>query len=145
MRSYLGMTGFYRQCLPDYAQIAEPLEELKRKDTHFVWGPSHSEAFEKLTSSHVMTAPRTDRPYKLYTDACDYAVGAILVQVDDSGTERVIQYVSHSFSSVKRRWATLEKEAYAVVYAISKLRPYLYGADFTVYTAHKPLNSLFTK
>ena len=149
VRSFLGMTGFYRQCLPDYAQIAEPLEELKRKYAHFVWGPSQSEAFEKLkqllTSSHVMTAPRTDRPYKLYTDACDYAVGAILVQVDDSGTERVIQYVSHSLSSVQRRWATIEKEAYAVVYAISKLRPYLYGADFTVYTDHKPLTSLFTK
>ena len=114
-----------------------------------MWGPSQSEAFEKLkqllTSSHVMTAPRTDRPYKLYTDACDYAVGAVLVQVDDSGTERVIQYVSHSLSSVQRRWATIEKEAYAVVYAISKLRPYLYGADFTVYTDHKPLTSLFTK
>ena len=92
-----------------------------------------------------MTAPRTDRPYKLYTDACDYAVGAILVQVDDSGTERFIQYVSHSLSSVQRRWATIEKEAYAVVYAISKLRPHLYGADFTVYTDHKPLSSLFTK
>ena len=72
------MTGFYRQCLPDYAQIAEPLEELKRKYTHFVWGPSQSEAFDKLkqllNSSHVMTAPHTDRPYKLYTDACDYVV-----------------------------------------------------------------------
>ena len=149
MRSFLGMTGFYRQCLPDFAQIAEPLQELKRKYAHFVWGPSLSEAFKKLkqllTSSHVMTSPRTDRPYKLYTNACDYAVGVILVQEDDSGTERVIQYVSHSLSSVQRRWATIEKEAYAVVYDISKLRPYLYGADFTVYTNHKPLTSLFTK
>ena len=92
-----------------------------------------------------MAAPRTDRPYKLYTDACDYAVGAILVQEDDTGTERVFQYLSHSLSSVQRRWATIEKEAYAVVYAISKLRPYLYRAEFTVYTDHKPLTSLFTK
>ena len=107
-----------------------------------MWGSSQSEAFEKLkqllTSSHVMTAPPTDRPYQLYTGACDYAVGAILVQVDDSGIEGVIQYVSHSLSSV-------QKESYAVVYAISKLRPYLYGADFTVYTDHKPPTSLFTK
>ena len=143
------MTGFYRQCLPDYAQIPEPLEELNKKYAHFVWAPSQCEAFEKLkqliTSSHVMTTPHTDRPYKLNTDACDYAVGAILVQLDDSGIERVIQYVSHSLSSVPCRWATIEKEAYAVVKAISKLRPYLYGADFTVYTDPKPLTSLFTK
>ena len=141
------MTGFYRQSLPDYAQIAEPLEELKQKYTHFVWGPSQSEVFEKLKqllpSSHVMTAQHTDRPYKLYIKACDYAVGAISVQVDVTVTERVIQYVSHPLSSIQRRGATIEKEAYAVVYAISKLRPYLYGADFTVSTDHKPLTSLF--
>ena len=35
-------------------------------------------SYAALTSSHVMTAPRTDKLYKLYTDACDYAVGAIL-------------------------------------------------------------------
>ena len=37
VRSFIGMTGFYWQCLPNYAQIAEPLEELKRKYTPF-WG-----------------------------------------------------------------------------------------------------------
>ena len=114
-----------------------------------MWGPSQNQACEKLkqllTFVNVMAAPRTDRPYKLYTDACDYAVGAILVQEDDTGTERVIQYLSHSLSSVQPRWATIEKEAYAVVYAISKLRPYLYGAEFTVNTDHKPLISLFNK
>ena len=111
VRSFLGMTGFYLQCLPDYAQIAEPLEELNRKYAHFGWGSSQSEAFEKLkqllTSSHVMTAPRTDRPYKLYTDACDYAVGAILVQVDDGGTERVIQYFLTYYSLSLRTVTTI--------------------------------------
>ena len=85
-----------------------------------------------------MAPPRSDKPYKLYTDACDYAIGAILV-------ERVIQYISHSLSSTQRKWATIEKEEYTVVYAIEKLRPYLYGLKFTVYTDHKPLTSLFTR
>ena len=31
------------------------------------------------------------------------------------------------------------------MYALQKLRPYLLGADFVVYTDHKPLKSLFTK
>ena len=43
------------------------------------------------------------------------------------------------------RWATIEKEAYAAVYAIEKLRTYLYDTKFTVYTDHKPLKALFTK
>ena len=45
-----------------------------------------------------MTAPKMGKPYTLYTDACDYAVGGILVQDDDKGVEKVIQYVSHALS-----------------------------------------------
>jgi transposase InsO family protein len=92
-----------------------------------------------------MAYPDVRRPYRLYTDACDYAIGGILVQTDDTGVEKVIQYISHQLSSTQRRWATIEKEAYAVIYAITKLRTYLFGADFVVLTDHKPLKSLFTK
>jgi hypothetical protein len=98
-----------------------------------------------LISPHVMAYPNVRKPYHLHTDACDYAVGGILVQVDDTGLDRVVQYISHQLSPTQRRWATIEKEAYAVVYALTKLRTYLFGAEFTVYTDHKPLKSLFTK
>ena len=149
VRSFLGMTGYYRQCMPGYARIEEPLIRLTRKHARFEWDKSQQEAFDTLKqllmSSHVMTAPDTSRPYKLYTDACDYAVGGILVQEDSEGIEKVIQYISHVLSPTQRKWAVIEREAYAVVYAITKLRPYLFGAQFTVYTDHKPLKSLFTK
>ena len=116
---------------------------------HFKWSIECSQAFDSLkqllTSSHVMTAPDPNKPYKLYTDACDYAVGGILVQETSEGVEKVIEYISHALSETQRRWPVIEKEAYAVVYAIEKLRPYLCGAQFTVYTDHKPLMSLFTK
>ena len=149
VRRYLGMCGFYRSSMPHYAQTAEPLVELTRKHVRFQWDERRQKAFDELKqllmSSHVMSPPDTTRPYKLYTDACNYAVGAILVQVDDKGVEKVIQYVSHVLSATQRRWATIEREAYAVVYSIKKLRHYLYGSQFTVLTDHKPLNSLFTK
>lgn len=149
VRSFLGMTGYYRQCIEDYAKIAEPLIRLTRDKEPFYWGEDQEYAFNKLkqmlTNEPVMAYPRVDRPYKLYTDACTYAVGAILVQEDDQGVERVIQYVSHQLAGSQLEWPTIEKEAYAVVYAIGKLRPYLYGAEFTVHTDHKPLLSLFTK
>ena len=65
-------------------------------------GISQQGAFDTLKqlpmSSHVMTAPDTSRPYKLYTDACDYAVCVILVQEDSEGIEKVIQYIYHVLS-----------------------------------------------
>ena len=142
------MCGYYRQCLPNYAKVAEPIVRLTRKNEPFFWGDEQQGSFSKLKemlmSEPVMAYPKVGQPYKLVHDACEYAVGAILVQVDEQGVERVIQYVSHQLAGSQLRWATIEKEAYAVVHALSKLRPYLYGAEFTVYTDHKPLTSLFT-
>ena len=149
VKSFLGMTGYYSHCIPNYAQTSQPLVELTKKNRRFMWTEEHQAAFQKLksllTSNYVMAHPDPTAPYKLYTDASDTCVGAILVQQKADGVEHVIQYVSHQLSSTQQRWATIEKEAYAVIYAITKLRPYLYGAKFHVYTDHKPLTSLFTK
>jgi transposase InsO family protein len=92
-----------------------------------------------------MAHPDPSKSYILYTDACDYAIGGILCQEDEEGTERPIQYVSATLTSTQRNWSTSEKEAWGVVYCLDKLRCYLLGADFVVYTDHKPLLSLFTK
>jgi hypothetical protein len=149
VRSFLGLANYYRQCVPGYAKKAEPIIVLTRKGVSFVWSSECEASFEllkgALTSAKVMAHPDVNRPYSLYTDACDYAVGGVLVQRDDAGLERPIQYISHQLSGVQRRWATIEKEAYALVYALQKLRPYLLGADFTIYVDHKPLKCLFTK
>ena len=147
VQSFLGMAGYYRQCVPQFAKVASPLVKLTRKYVGFSWGKEQQEAFEilktLLVSSRVMAHPNTHKPYKLYTDACEYAVGAILVQEDDEGVACPIQYLSTQLAGAQLRWATIEKEAYAVVYALTKLRPYVYGSEFIIYTDHKPLKALF--
>ena len=147
VRSLLGTTGYYRNCIPNYADVVEPLVSLTRRHARFHWGPSQQNAFEKLKqllcSDQVLAYPNTQKPYKLYTDASNYAIGGILVQDDENGVERVVQYISSSLKGSQLNWPTIEKEAYALIYALQKLRPYLYGAQFTVYTDHKPLKSLF--
>ena len=143
------MTGYYRQCIPDYAGLAQPLTDLTKKRRKFAWDHQCQAAFDSLkkalVSNPIVRYPRIALPYKLYTDASDSCVGAILCQTHEDGVEYVVQYVSHQLSTTQKRWATIEKEAYAVVYALQKLRPYLYGAEFTVYTDHKPLLCLFSK
>jgi transposase InsO family protein len=149
VRSFLGMANYYRQCIPNFAEVAQPLVALTKKHARFEWGESQEVAFNKLkdllVSSHVMAAPRVGQEYFLHTDASDHTIGGILCQTDDNGVERVIQYISHQLSGSQLNWPTIEKECYAIVYCIEKLRPYLYGAEFTVFTDHRPLLSLFTK
>ena len=148
LRRFLGMASYYRQLVPHFAKTAEPLHHLIRQGVDWEWGPAQKEAFESLkkdlASDQVMAHPDLNSPYILYTDACDYAIGGILCQEDENGIERPIQYVSAQLNQTQRRWATVEKEAYAVIYCLKKLRTYLLGADLTVYTDHKPLMCLFT-
>ena len=148
VRRFLGMCGYYRQTIKHYAHVAEPLVQLTHKRKTFNWGAPQQGAFEtlkhELMSGTIMAYPRTDRPYKVYCDASHSCVGSILVQEDSEGVERVIHYVSHQLNQVEQRWATIEKEAYAIVYALQKLRPYLFGSEFAIYTDHKPLKALLS-
>lgn len=147
VRSFLGMAGYYRQCIPGFATLALPLTELTKPKEPFHWGQEQQQAFDSLkkslTQAPIMAHPDTHRPYTLYTDASDLAIGAILVQKDNNGTERVISYLSHKLSGSQLRWPTIEKEAYGIVYALKKFHPYLWGSTFEIHTDHKPLKSLF--
>ena len=147
IQRFLGMTGYYRQLIPRYADIAVPLVTLTKKKELWRWGEEEQKAFDDLkaalTSDRVMAHPDPTKPYRLYTDASNYATGAILTQVDDAGVERPIHYVSKAFSEGQKRWSAIEREAFAIVHALRKLQPYLQGADLTILTDHKPLRSLF--
>ena len=95
VRSFLGLTGYYRRFIKDYGSIAKPLHELTEKNTAFEWTKARNEAFEKLkvalTSSPILGYPSTevkDR-FILDTDASNCHIGAVLSQ-NQYGEEKVI-------------------------------------------------------
>ena len=146
MRAFIGMANYYRKFIPIFTKIAKPLTNLTRH-ARFSWGPEEQGAFEvlkgRLMQAPVLAYADPSLPYKLYTDASDQAVGALLTQVTPEG-ERVIQCISHKLKEGPRKWPVIEREAFAIVYAIAKLRHFLLGSKFTVYTDHKLLRTLFT-
>ena len=92
-----------------------------------------------LVSDSIVRYSGVDLHNKLYMDARKLCAGTILCQTHEEGVEYVVQHVSHRLLSTQQSWATVEKEAYAVVYTLQKLRTYLYGAEFVLYTYHKLL------
>ena len=72
-----------------------------------------------------------------------HAVGAVLAQKDVYGQEKVVFYLSCKLTNAQQKWSTIEKEAFAVIYALKKFDAYLHGASIIIKTDHKPLRSLF--
>ena len=147
VRSFLGMCGYYMNLIPDYALVAGPLTNLKKEKVKFHWGIEQERAFQHLKtlmcSDLIVAAADPNKSYKLYTDACAYAIGSILVQEDENGIERPIQYVSKQLQESQMRWPPIEREAFSIFYSIRKLHHYLYGARLTILTDHVACKCIF--
>ena len=97
----------------------------------------------KLTSEPIRAHPNFDKSFKLYTDASDTGLEAVLAQDDEEGKERVIAYDARRLNSAERVYPTTEKECLVVVWAIQKFKQYLEEwIPFTVYTDHAILKIL---
>ena len=148
VRMFLGLVGYYRRFIQAFAAIAEPLYKLTRAGVPFEWGHVQQTAFDllkkELCESPVLAYPRRDRQNIVDCDASDVAAGAVLMQVDKSGQEVPIQFASYTFSGAEQRWPTMEKEAYAVVWALSTFRPYLLGSQCVVRTDNSAAATLKT-
>jgi hypothetical protein len=143
IRSFLGAAGFYRRFVKGYARIAAPLNKLLQKDEPFLWTPECQAAIDHLkkclTSEPVMLSyPRDDLPFVLYTDACDVSIGSSLCQEVD-GIMRIISYGGRALSKREKNYSTTEKECLGLVNAVHKHRVYLSHKPFTAVTDHSAL------
>ena len=145
VRSFIGMCSYYRRFIPNFSQIAEPIIALTRKYAHLKWSDTHQRAFEylkdSLTAVPILVYPDSNKPYVLYTDSSDTCIGACLTQECD-GDEKPIYYLSHKLSRSQCKWSVVEKEAFAIHFALQKLDYYLHNSQFVIRTDHKPLKYL---
>ncbi|EZG43551.1 putative retrotransposon protein, partial [Gregarina niphandrodes] len=133
LRQLLGMVGYYRSFVPNYAGVTQPLTRLMRGQVPYVWGEEQQHAFELVKASLVGAALCNDfsgAQLVVETDASDYAVAGIL-SCDSHGKMTPIEYMSKTLSEVEVRWPTREKEAYAIVAALRKFDVYIRGRRTT--------------
>lgn len=90
---------------------------------------------QKLCETVELYQPDYNKPFQLTTDASNFAIGAVLSQ-----GKQPITFISRTLSATEQNYATNEKELLAIVWALQKLRNFLYGiADLTIYTDHQSL------
>ena len=144
VRSFLGLTGFYRGYIDKYAEIAEPLTDLTKKKSPNVikWGETQEKAFSilkrLLVAEPILRLPDMTKPFLLRTDASDAGIGAVLLQRHE-GKLFPVAYASKKLLPRERNYSIMEKECLAVVWAVKRFNVYLYGAPFVLQTDHQPL------
>ena len=144
VRAFLGLTGFYRDYIPMYANLALPLTELTKgmAPEKVKWGPDQDQAFQALkrclVEPPILKMADFNSTFVLKVDASDHALGAVLVQETD-GREFPVAYASRKLLPRESRYATIEKECLAIVWAVKHFEFFLYGRCFDIHTDHKPL------
>jgi transposase InsO family protein len=138
LRSFLGLSGYYRRFVQHYAVIARPLTNLLKKGVLFVWTSDHDLAFTTLktalSSAPVLAIPDFDKTFCIETDACATGVGAVLLQ-----DGHPLAFISKPLGPKTQGLSTYEKEYLAILLAIEHWRHYLQLAEFTIFTDQKSL------
>jgi len=128
--------------VPHFADIANPLTQLTKKDKIWEWNLECQESLDKLKSKlsniPVLAFPDFKVPFILTTDAATVWLGAVLSQMQE-GIERPISFASRQLNKAERAYSASELETLAVIWATKYFRCYLYGKKFLVRTDHAAL------
>ena len=137
LRGILGFFSYFRKHVDAFADKARLLTDLTAKrvpqNISKLWTERHTAALNTLkvelaraceSSLHIV---QLDRPYDVYVDTSGYAISGILAQKHESGVEYPIAFFSSKLTPTQQNWATIEREAYAVLVAVMKYKSWFYG------------------
>ncbi|UYV71319.1 hypothetical protein LAZ67_8002616 [Cordylochernes scorpioides] len=146
LKSFLGFLSFYSKFLPNLSDLAYPLYNLLKKNVKWSWNVETDGSFNScknaLDETSCLSHYSLNLPLILSCDASQVGIGATLSHLKD-GEERPVCLISRTLNVHERKYSQVEREGLAIVFAVNKLKNYLFGRKFAIYTDHKPLITIF--
>ena len=146
LQSFLGMVNYMGTFIPNLSHHTEPLRSMLKQDNVFAWDEVKTRSFQQIKSL-ILKANETplryyDRtqPVTVQADASLRGLGACLIQ-----DNRPIAFASKSLTGAESRYANIERELLAIVFACQRFSTYLLGRSFVAETDHKPLEMIALK
>ncbi len=141
----LGLAQYLGKFLPHLSDITKQLRDLTRKDSEWTWDQAQRNALESLkkavSSAPVLRYYNLEDEVTLQCDASQSGLGAALLQ-----DGQPVAYASRALTETETRYAQIEKELLAIVFACDHFEAYIYGREqVNVETDHQPLVSIITK
>jgi hypothetical protein len=143
IRSFLGLTGYYRRFIEGFSKIVKPLTSLLEKGKEFKWDEAYQKCFEelkeRLTTAPMLIMPDIHKAFDVYCDASHLGLGCVLMQEG-----KVIAYASRQLWKHEKNYPTHDMELAAVVHALKIWRHHMIGNKCKIFTNHKSLKYIFT-
>ena len=144
LQRFLGMINYLSKFIPNYSELTAPLRSLLHKDAVWCWQDQHDAAYTALKKAIVQPqALQYYDPLKEVTltgDASQNGLGAACLQEG-----KPVAYSSRAMTETEGRYAQIEKELLAVLFACNKFDHYIFGRRVTVETDHQPLITIMKK
>lgn len=145
LQRFLGMVNYVSKFIPNHSHKVSSLRNLLKKDNEWYWGDCEEHAIQQLKrelcAAPVLALFAAREPAVVSVDASAHALGAVLLQAG-----RPVEFASLTLTDTQQRYAQIEKEMLAIVFALERFHQYVFGkSDITVETDHKPLEALFLK
>ena len=145
VQSTLGVFGYHRAFILGYASIVQPLNNLLKRDTPFIWGKEQEEAMNQLayavSINPVLRRPNYEKPFFLEVDASQYTTGAVLLQKNDQGRMQAVGSVSQSFSLAEQNYDIHDRELLTIIHGLRAWCHLFLSSPHvvTIYMDHKTL------
>lgn len=128
LRSFLGLANYYRKFIKSFSSLAYPLTTLTRKDVSFNWTKEVDNSFnaikDAICNDVLLTHPKMDQQFFVFTDASKFAIGAVLTQ-KSAEYYRPIEFFSRKLSPAEINYAVYDRELLAIIEAFTQWRHYL--------------------
>ena len=115
VKRFVGMVNYVGKFSPRIAELTQPLRELLKTDTDWVWGSIQQRAFDELrkelSSPTILAQYCLNRETKIAADASSFGLGGVLSQKQPSGEWRPVAFISRSMTDTERRYAQIEIES----------------------------------
>ena len=135
LQSFLGMVNYMGTFIPNLSHRTEPLRAMLKKDNVFHWDDQQTRSFQQvktlIAKANTTLLRYYDRnlPVTVQADTSLRGLGACLIQKHE-GKDQLIAFASKSLTDAETRYANIERELLAIIFACQRFSTYLLGRSF---------------
>ena len=144
LQSFNGMVNYLKKFSPVLSKLSEPLRRPCKSGVEWAWESEQQNAFEAIKQVIMMFPVLAyfdkTKKHKIQCNASKKGLGAILLQ-----ESKPVMYISNALTETEQRYSNIERELFAIVFALERLNHYTFSRTITAQSNHQPLQSIWKK